>query len=161
MKNMSSMNTYETVWAISKWRFLQSEARQWMISNKIIEIIFIGSLSIWIYFEFFSESYEFIKYIGLFFFVISILVIYSRYSKYLGYFDGYEQGFQDAATRNCDYWGATHDKHEDEQDILAVLNEISKNEENISKENMESRNDEIKKGFSKLVGFILTWKRIR
>jgi len=155
------MNTSEKVWAIGKWRFLQSEARLWLIGNKALEIIFFTSFGIWLYFEFISNSYVFFKHISLFIFFISILEIRNRYSKYLGYFDGYEQGFQDASTKNCDYWGDTHNEQEDERNIIAVLNEISKNEENISKENVASRNNEIKEGFTKLLGFLLTWRKLK
>ena len=150
------MRTSESIWAMAKWRYLQSEARLWVISNRVLEIIFLASAGVWTYFEFFSHSYEFMRYVGLCSSVLSLLEIGSRRAAYVGYFDGYEQGFDDAATKNCDYWGTTHNKQEDERAKLAVLEEISQNEANISEQNMKSRNEEIKEGFSRLMGFFLT-----
>lgn len=155
------MGASESIWAIAKWRYLQSEARLWIISNKALEIIFLIGASAWIYFEFFAHSYGFMKYLGLLLSVLSLLEIRSRRASYVGYFDGYDQGFADAATRNCDYWGNTHDEQSEEREKLAVLDEISRCEANVTEENMKSRNEEVREGFSRLTGFFLTWKKIK
>jgi len=41
------------------------------------------------------------------------------------------------------------------------LRDIEINETKISDENKISRDTEVKKGFSKLVGFFLTWKKLQ
>lgn len=51
--------------------------------------------------------------VKLIIFVLSIGEIRSRFGLYEGYFDGYERGFEDAATRKCDYWGKTHNEISD------------------------------------------------
>jgi hypothetical protein len=41
-----------------------------------------------------------------------------------GYSDGYERGFSDAATRNCAYWGETHNEISDNLTTADVIAEI-------------------------------------
>jgi hypothetical protein len=155
-------NSDEKIWNIAKWRFLQSEAALWIIGNKILEIVFLLGLVMWIYFEFFSSgNYQYFKYIGLVLVFFTFLAMRGRYSSYLGFFDGYEQGFKDAAVRNLDYWGSTHNESTDEMAIDAVLQQIENNEENISSKNKEERDKEVKDGFRKLLGFLLTWRKLR
>ena len=76
-------------------------------------------------------------------------------------FDGYGHGFTDAATRNCDYWGDTYSQSTDSSDIHAALKEIKQNDEKVSAKNKESRESDIRKGFSNLIGIMLTWRKIR
>jgi len=155
------MNSHEQIWNLAKFRFLQSEASLWVISNKKVEIFWVIGIAIWVYFEFFSfGNYMYLKYIGLIIIYFSIGEIRSRLGLYEGYFDGYEKGFEDAATRNCDYWGETHDEFSDENAIKAVLDDIKNNEDKIDKDNIVSRENEIKEGFSQLMGF-LTWRKIK
>ncbi len=149
------------VWDLSKWRFLQCEASLWIISNKLLEVTHIIGFMTWIYFEFISVgSLESIKYLGLLVGILSFLAIRSRRKLYIGYFNGYEQGFRDAATRNCDYWSDVHALSGSE-DIDETLEEIKENEKRITDENINSRAEDVKKGFSKLVGFIVTWPNTR
>ncbi len=156
------MGPNEHIWGLSKWRFLQCEASVWTLGNKVLELAFFAGLSIWIYFEFFSGGvYTYIKIIGLIIAVLAFSVIRSRFGLYEGFFDGYEKGFEDAATKNCDYWGDTHDEHSDNIDIATVISQIRQNEEKMSEENKKNREDEVRKGLSKLVGYILTWRKIR
>ncbi len=156
------MNSDEKIWNIAKWRFLQSEARLWIISNKGFEITFLVGMIMWIYFEFFSSgNYQYIKYLGLVLVFIAFTAMRGRNNSYIGFFDGYEQGFKDASVRNLDYWGDTHSESSDEVAINNVLNDIDKNEEQVSPENRETRDKEVKKGFSKLLGFFLSWRKLR
>jgi hypothetical protein len=155
------MESSETIWNLSKWRFLQADARLWVFSNKALEIVLLAGIVTWVYFEFFSYGiYENIKYIGLVVAILSVGEARSRLGLYEGYFDGYEQGFKDAATRNCDYWGDTHNEFQDNLALNSVLNEIKNNEEKISHENKQSRLKEIEEGFSRLAGYIFTWRKI-
>ncbi|WP_439502969.1 hypothetical protein [Methylophaga sp.] len=156
------MKLDEKIWGIAKWRFLQSEASRWLVNNKALEIVFFVGLSVWAYFEFFSSgNYSNIKYLGLILAVSAFVVMRTRYSSYTGFFDGYECGFKDASARNLDYWGKTHNETSDSIIIEAVLRDIEINESKISDENKISRDTEVKKGFSKLVGFFLTWKKLQ
>lgn len=156
------MKLDEKIWDIAKWRFLQSEAAHWFINNKLFEIVFLVGLSAWVYFEFFSTgNYSNIKYLGLLLAVSAFVVIRTRYSSYTGFFDGYECGFKDASIRNLDYWSTTHSETSDSIVIEAVLRDIEINEIKISDENKISRSAEVKKGFSKLVGFFFMWKRLK
>lgn len=156
------MDSHEQIWNLAKWRFLQGEASLWLFSNKVLEIALLVGVATWVYFEFFAfANYTYLKYIGLIITILSVGVIRSRFGLYEGYFDGYERGFEDAATRNCDYWGDTHNEFTDNSAIDAVLDEIEKNEEKINKENIVSRENEVKKGFSQLIGYIFTWRKIK
>jgi hypothetical protein len=155
------MGSDRQVWNLSKLRFLQGEASLWIFSNKVLEIVLTFGIAIWLYFEFFSPYiYEKIKYLGLIVTLLAFSGIRSRFKLYEGYFDGYEQGFKDASTCNYDYWGDTHDEFSDNCAINSVLEKIKKNEDRISEENKKSRADEMEKGFSKLMGYILTWRKI-
>lgn len=156
------MGSDEQIWSLAKWRFLHGEASLWSFSNKALEVALFVGVAIWAYFDFFSpDSYTYLKYIGLIIIILSYGEIRSRFGLYEGYFDGYETGFNDAAIRNLDYWGDTHDEITDSLAINAVLDEIKKNEEKINKENIASRVIEVEKGFSKLIGFVLTWRKIK
>ena len=156
------MGSDEQIWSLAKWRFLRGEASLWLFSNKVLEVTLFVGVATWVYFEFFSpDDYTYLKYIGLIIIILSFGEIRSRFGLYEGYFDGYEAGFNDAATRNCDYWGDTHNKVTDNSAINAALDEIKINEEKINKENIASRVNEVEKGFSKLIGFVLTWRKIK
>jgi hypothetical protein len=156
------MESHEQIWNLAKWRFLQEEASLWLFSNKVLEIALFFGVATWIYFDFFSfDYYTYLKYIGLIIIIHSVGEIRSRFGLYEGYFDGYERGFEDAATRNCDYWGDKHNEFTDNSAINAVLDEIQKNEEKIKKENIVSRENEVKEGFSQLMGYIFTWHKIK
>ena len=156
------MNSNEKIWNISKWRFLQSEASLWIIGNKGFEIVFLVGVVVWVYFEFFSfGNYQYIKYLGLVLIFAAFAAIRGRHSNYVGFYDGYEQGFKDASVRNLDYWGSTHSELSDESAIISVLTDIEKSEEQISSENREARDKEVKKGFSKLLGYVFTWRKLR
>lgn len=115
------MESSKQIWNLSKWRFLQGEASLWVFSNKALEFALLIGVVTWIYFEFFSYGiYENIKYIGLIIVILSVGEVRSRFGLYEGYFDGYERGFEDAATRNCDY-GDTHNEISDNSAIMQVL----------------------------------------
>ncbi len=148
------------VWNLAKWRFLQ-QARLWLLGNRFLEMTVLVGVMMWIYFEFFASSGGSLKYVALLIVFLSISEIRARLSLYEGYFDGYERGFGDAATRKCDYWGEIHDEADDKRAISAAINEIAENESKISPTNVESRNSEIQMGFGKLVGFVLTWRKLR
>lgn len=155
------MDSHKQIWNLAKSRFLQGEASLWVISNKTLDILWIIGIASWIYFEFFVKgSFGFLKFIGLLIIYFSIGEIRSRLSLYQGYFDGYEKGFEDAATRNCDYWGKTHDELSDGAEIKSVLNDIKNNEDRIDQANIEMRDKQISDGFSKLLGFII-WRKIK
>ena len=155
------MDQHEQIWNLAKFRFVQSEASLWVISNKVLEVAWFASISCWVYFEFFSGNYTYLKFIGLIIIYLSFGEIRSRIGSYRGYFDGYEKGFEDAATRNCDYWGKTHDEYDDQVAIKSVLDDIKKNEDRIDKKNLDMRDSEIIEGFSRLTGYILTWRKIK
>jgi hypothetical protein len=152
------MDYREKIWSLAKMRFLHGEASMWIFGNKAIETLFFISFAIWIYSEFVSSSY--IKYAGLIGTVFSFMAMKSRYDMYEGFFDGYEQGFMDAATKNLDYWGRTHSKNTDARDIQAAMREIEESEEIVSTENKASRETQINKGFNKLTGIVLTWRKL-
>lgn len=162
LRDSKIMNTDVEVQELSKSRFLETEASLWLLGNKSLEIALFVGIYIWFYFEFFSSGpLENIKFIGLIIIVLMISEIRSRLSVYRGYCDGYTLGFADAATRNCDYWGETHNQWTDSSDIHAALEEIKKNNEKANAENKESRESSIRKGFSNFIGFMLTWRKIR
>lgn len=155
------MNSEELIWDLSKKRFLQAEAYYWLLGNKVIEILFIIGLIIFVYFDFYVfDSFKYFKYAGIAIIIITLCIIRFRRGSYLGYFDGYEQGFKDAASRNCDYWDEISE-FQAYSAIKKALEEIKNNEKNVSEENMQSRINDIKKGFNKLTGFILTWRKIK
>jgi hypothetical protein len=156
------MNSDEKIWKIAKWRFLQSEPSLWIIGNKWVEITFLVGAVVWIYFEFLSiGTFQYIKYLGLVLVIFSFAAMRGRHANYIGFYDGYEQAFKDACVRNLDYWGGTHTELSDEAAIIGVLSEIEKSEEQISPENREARDKEVKKGFSKLLGYVFTWRKQR
>lgn len=156
------MSANEQIWDLAQFRFLQTTTRLWVINNKVLEIAFLVGMTIWVSFEFFSTGYyAYIKYFGLVLTVLTLIIMRSRTSCYEGYFDGYEHGFKDAATQNCDYWGNTHNEISDSVAIETVLNKIKENEEKISEENLLSREHQVKEGLSSATGFILTWRKIR
>ena len=155
------MEAYEQILGLAKFRFLQTTARLWVINNKVLEIAFLVGIIMWISFEFFSTGYyAYIKYFGLVLTVLTLIIMRSRTSCYEGFFDGYEHGFKDAATQNCDYWGNTHNEYTDSVAKETVLNKIKKNEEKISKKDLLSREHQVKEGLSSGAGFILTWRKI-
>jgi len=74
------MSTHEKIWNLAKFRFLQGEARLWVISNKELELALVIGIAIWVYFEFFSFGiYIYLKYIGLTIFILCISEIRSRF----------------------------------------------------------------------------------
>jgi hypothetical protein len=155
------MELRKQIWNLSKWRFLQGEASLWVISNKALEYALLVGVLTWVYFEFFSHGiYKNINYIGVVIVIYSVSEIRSRIGLYKGYFAGYERGFEDASTRNCDYLGGTHNEISDNLAINAVLEEIKNNEGKISNENKETRANEVDKGLSQLAGYIFTWCKI-
>lgn len=154
------MDSHKQIWNLAKFRFLQGEASLWVLKNKTVEILWIIGIATWIYFEFFAKgNLVYLKFIGLIIIYFSIGEIRSRLSLYHGYFDGYEKGFEDAATRNCDYWGKTHNELSDEAALKSVLKDIKINEDRIDQANIEMRDKEINEGFSQLMGFV-TWRKI-
>ena len=156
------MESNEQIWNLSKWRFLQEEASLWIFGNKVLEFVLLIGIVAWINFEFFSYGIlHNIKYTGLIAVILSVSEIRSRIGSYRGYFDGYERGFKDAATRNCGDCGDTHDAISDSFVINRVIEEIKKNDEKISNESKIEREEQVQKGFSQLVGFILTWRKIK
>ena len=161
-KGCKNMNSDEKIWNIAKWRFIQSEASLWIIGNKGFEVAFLVGLVVWIYFEFFSFGhYQYIKYFGLILAFATFAAMRGRIANYVGFYDGYEQGFKDASVRNLDSRGSFHQKASDEATINNVLCEIEKSEEQVNSQNREYREREVKKGFSKLLGYILTWRKLR
>jgi hypothetical protein len=143
------------IWNISKWRFLQSEASFWIVRNKVLEILAFGSVVLWFWLSA-SPSPEpaILPKIVIVVALLAAITVDRRNSKWDGYFDGYEQGFQDAASRNLDYWGETHDTHSDDVVISQVLEDIKRNENSISEEDRAERGAQIQKGRAKAVGFV-------
>ena len=155
------MNTDEFIWDFAKWRFLQGEARLWIYSNKILEVMFFLSLTLWLYLEFFLMSNSPLTYVSLLTTVLLFVKVRTRISKYQGFFDEYERGFEDAATRNCDYWSKTHSEQSATYALEETVSEIKKNEEIISLENLNIRKEEIEQGYQKLLGLLLSWKELK
>ncbi len=150
-----SVESSKQIWNLSKRRFLQEEVSRWIFSNKTFEIFLLAGIVVWVYFEFFSYGiYENIKYIGLIIVIRSIGAIRFKFILYQGYFDGYERGFEDAATCNCDYWGDTHNEQSDNLAITTVLEKIKNNEEKVSDANQKLRAKEVEKGISQLTSYI-------
>lgn len=140
---------YSRIFVTSKWRFLQSEASSWFISNRIYHVTFFGGLACYLWFLLFPTNHflPYSKNFGGFIALWSLFVIVKRQMLYNGYYAGYEQGFIDAATRNLDYWGSRDDSHLYELRIQQALNEIETNEVDIPEKNKAERADEIKKGY--------------
>ena len=155
------MYPYNLIGRIAKWRFLQSEASLWSAGNRVVEFLFFIGTIMFLYFDnFVFDDFKYFKYIGIVIALYSLGTIRHRSGLYDGYFDGYEQGFMDSATCNCDYWGSKDFTGDEELAIAKALAEIELNEKNISEANMLARAEEIKKGHSKLLGWILTWRKV-
>ncbi len=58
------------------------------------------------------------------------------------------------------FWGDIHTEESDNSSIKRVLKNIKRNEKLMSAQNVEARKQEIEKGFSKLLGYLLTWRKI-
>jgi hypothetical protein len=122
----------------------------------MVELLFFIGITILVYVEIYVfDNFKYFKYVGALLILFSWGAIRYRIGAYAGYFDGYEQGFVDAATCNlgCDIIG---------QDIAinSALDRIDINKQNISEEDKISISQDIKEGYSKLCGFILTWRKI-
>ena len=155
------MYSYNRIWNIANWRFLQAEAALWITGNKVLEYWFLIGIITFLYCDnFLLDNFKYFKYLGFVIVIYSVSAMRYRFGLQEGYTDGYEQGFIDAATRNCDYWGGDINVVED-MAINTALDEIEKTEERISKENRLARADEIKKGFAKLLGWVLTWRKVK
>jgi hypothetical protein len=155
------MDYHNHIWNLSKMRFLQSTASVWILSNKIFEILLFSGIIMFLYFDIFVfNDFKYLKYFG---FIVSVLAagaISSRLGSYEGYFDGYEQGFIDAATRNCDYWDE-EGEFKANIALMQTIGELSDNEKNISEENRQERFKDISKGMNKIYGFVLTWRKVK
>lgn len=66
------MTQHEQIWNLAKFRFVQSEASLWVISNKVLEVAWFLGISCWIYYEFFSFNYTYLKFIGLIIIYLSV-----------------------------------------------------------------------------------------
>jgi hypothetical protein len=155
------VNVYNSVWALSKLRFLETVPYYWLLSNKVLEILFFSGAAIFLYFDLsVYDNFKYLKYIAIIIALWSIGAISSRLGSYEGYFDGYEQGFKDAATHNVDYWSEENDIMENIS-ISNALKEIKINAERMSEEHKQQRTTTINKNFKKLIGWVLTWKKIR
>jgi hypothetical protein len=153
---MIFMDNYERIWNLSKARFLQSVASCWIFNNKIVELLFFVGIAILIYCDIYTfDNFKYFKYVGVLLVLFSWGVIRYRIRRYAGYFEGYEHGFIDAATYNLGY-----DTIGQDIAINTALDKIDINKQNISEEDKISISQDIKEGYSKLCGFILTWRKI-
>jgi hypothetical protein len=145
---------YNKIFVTSKWRFLQSEASLWFISNRFYYIAFIVGFTAYFWFLFFPTDHfiRYSKYIGILVALWSFYVVVKRQMFYYGYYAGYEQGFVDAATRSLDYWGSREDSDMYESRIQQALNEIEANEMNISDTHKADRSGQIKEGYMNFWG---------
>ena len=150
------MKNYEKVWEFAKWRFLQNEATLWTIGNKVLELILFAGILIAIYFGFFAnETNSVVEYFGVALTLLAYGVIQHRVGQFMGYFDGYERGFLDAASRDL-----VPSQLEEGIALDEVMEEIEKSEDNLSDEDFSLREASVKEGFSKLLGLFLTWRKI-
>jgi len=94
------MAPYMKVWRLGKRRFLQNEARLWIISNRKLEVMmFGGGISAVLLYNFYPNAFDTL--IGILIFVLGVLAwysvqsLYERDKIYEGYRDGYEAGYID------------------------------------------------------------------
>lgn len=153
------MNHDEFIWNSSKWRFHQCISSLWQCSNKLIEFLFLGALCGLVASELILDGLNHLTTVFSVILALAFAEFRARASLFEGFFDGYERGFQDAATCNFDYWGETHTEADDGIKLKQVIEEISRNEQNVSEANLEARHAEITTGLSKCLGFGLLWGR--
>lgn len=150
------MKNYEKIWEFAKWRFLQNEATKWTIGNRILEIILIGGVLLALYFGFYAEeSNSIAEYFGIILTLLVYGVIQRRVGQYIGYFDGYEKGFLDAASRNL-----VPSVIVEGEALDSVMKDIDESELNLTEEESALREKSVIEGFEKLLGLILTWRKI-
>jgi len=89
-------------------------------------------------------------------FIFTGIEISKRNGLYTGYFDGYEQGFCDAATK---YLGWMSNLQEGTA-ITTTLKEIETNENDIDPENKLEREKQVNEGYVKLLGWLITWRKL-
>jgi hypothetical protein len=153
---MIFMGNFERIWNLSKARFLQCVASRWILNNKVVELLFFIGIIISVYCDIYVfGSFKYFKYVGVLLVLFSWGATRHRIGIYSGYFDGYEHGFIDAATCKLGY-----NSNEQDMALDIVLDNIDKNNRKISEEDKMSISEDIKKGYSKLYGFILTWRKI-
>ena len=150
------MKNYEKIWEFAKWRFLQNEAASWTIGNKVLELILFAGALIAIYFGFFADgSNSVLQYFGIIMALLAYGVIQHRVGQFIGYFDGYERGFLDAASRDL-----VPSELDEDIALDGVMKEIKESEDKVSEEDFALREESVAEGFSKLLGLFLTWRKI-
>ena len=66
------MYSYNRIWNIANWRFLQAEAALWITGNKVLECRFLIGIITFLYCDnFLFNNFKYFKYLGL------VIVIYS------------------------------------------------------------------------------------
>jgi hypothetical protein len=144
---------------LSKMSFLRVEARSWLFSTKLIELLFAsGCLLLATPLLVDELVLEQLPYVGGIMMVISYLQLAKRRAIWSGWYFGYEEGFKEAATANLGYWGESDDEDSDLAKIDAVINRIKDCEEAISDEDIAARDKEIREGFKLFQGFLVGWR---
>lgn len=156
------MNTNKYIWVLSKMRFFQTESQFWVFNAKSLDILIIISMSLFIYFEFLTqETLYYLNYV----FLLITLYFYSmrigRQYKFIGFFDGYENGFNDAATRHISYIGQDDPFNfdYDHRKAEACL-EIEERLKDVSDKYKQEQNKAIREGLNRASG-IFTWVNLK
>ncbi|MFT6437494.1 MAG: hypothetical protein ACJAVI_005568 [Candidatus Azotimanducaceae bacterium] len=134
----------QAVWNLSKWRFMQTEAQNWLFSSRVLEVICILSGVCGFLFEelIVRGCFAFVTLVGY-------IELRARNISWQGFFDGYEQGFTDSAYAYVSYDRGRPRQNDGEDRFTETIGLIGADQQLVDLADRRAMDAEVLKGYLK------------